>query len=142
MKKYSAPCTLSINLTFKDGRQEHINFEPNTGLGSYYVTDDLDTIWALENHSLFGKEFFLVRVTEDKKPEEKQEDLKDDKHEVVEVDTMSEAKEILNERFGIPRSSMKTLPQVLSTGYEHKIIFKGLIDDKKKGENKDNNVKP
>ena len=55
--------------------------------------------------------------------------------EVVQVDTMSEAKEFLNERFGVPRSSMKTLPQVLSTAYEHKVIFKGLTEDKEKDNN-------
>ena len=48
---------------------------------------------------------------------------------------MSEAKEFLNERFGVPRSSMKTLPHVLSTAYEHKVIFKGLTEDKEKDNN-------
>lgn len=135
MKKYIAPCTISLDLTFEDGRHRHVNFDTCTGLGSYFVTNDSEEIWALEHHYLYDKEFFLNRVTEDEKPKEIQEETKSEEPEVVQVDTMSEAKEFLNERFGVPRSSMKTLPQVLSTAYEHKVIFKGLTEDKEKDNN-------
>ena len=56
MKKYIAPCTISLDLTFEDGRHRHVNFDTCTGLGSYFVTNDPEEIWALEHHYLYDKE--------------------------------------------------------------------------------------
>lgn len=133
MKKYSTPCTISLAVTYEDGRHGRIKFETSTGLGSYYITSNQEDIWALEHCSEFNKEFFLEREESDEPKESNkvEEEKKDEGPIVVEVDTISEAKEYLNKNFGIPRSNIKTLAQALSAGYDNKIIFKGLTEEKK-----------
>lgn len=130
MKKYISPCTISLSLTMPDGKHKHVSFDTNTGLGSSLYVKDKETQEALEKHPDFNEKFFLERVDSDEPQKIVEETKKEEKPRVFVAHTVSEAKEILNSEFGIPRSNIKTMSEVVLAATEHGIQFEGLTEKK------------
>lgn len=57
MKKYIAKTNVSINIVLSNGKNRHIAFNPLTGGGSVFYTDDPDIIDAMERHYKYGTLF-------------------------------------------------------------------------------------
>lgn len=57
MKKYIAKTNVSINIVLSNGKNRHIAFNPLTGGGSVFYTDDPDIIDAMEHHYRYGTLF-------------------------------------------------------------------------------------
>lgn len=130
MKKYISPCTISLSLTLSDGKHKHVSFDTNTGLGSSLYVKDKEIQKALEAHPEFNEKFFLEREdSDDVKPIEEKKTV-ETKPRVFVAHTVSEAKEILNSEFGIPRSNIKTMSEVVLAAAEHGIQFEGLTEKK------------
>lgn len=57
MKRYIAKTNVSINIVLSNGKNRHVTFDPLTGGGSVFYTDDPDIIEAMERHYKYGTLF-------------------------------------------------------------------------------------
>lgn len=100
-----------------------------------YATRDKTIQEALENHSLFKKDYYLestftdtpiAQVTEEGESDIGAEDDSPRTIEVKDISSVTKAKEFLNRRFKVPYAEMKNREQVIAKAEELNIVFTDL----------------
>lgn len=125
MKIYKSNSLLHINVALPDGGFARVSFTALSSGGSVYYCSDEDIQEGLEQHSKFGKLFFL--------DSELSEDISDDvsaddenkvlEFKTVEVKDLTEAKDYLANNFGFLRSKLKSRTQIENAGKTKGVTF-------------------
>lgn len=105
-----------------------INFQPLTGGGSYFTTDNEKLQNQLENHYDYGRLFKCNGVVEEPKPVEvKKEEAKAEagKKQIV-VACLDDAKEYLAENIGASRTKMRSEKAIKELAAQNNIEFVGI----------------
>ena len=130
-KTYHAKSELCINVRISDG-YKHVAFIPHTLGGSSLTTDDPQLQSAIEQHRLFGS-FITVEVLRENKAMASQSlsgsgDAKagtnTDTPEVVTVNTLSDAKDYVANRWGVSRTKFHNREEIERFATEHGVIIK------------------
>lgn len=135
MKKYIAKSCISISAPMENGNSIHVAFQPVTGGGSIFYTDDEVVAAALERHHQYGKLFkrdtdFDQHVTrtaqnsEAGKTDKPDEDS--DKLTQINVTCPDDAKEYLCDKYGVSRTKLKSKKAIIDTAANFGIEFVGL----------------
>lgn len=123
---------MSINVTLPNGKNTHISFEPMTGGGSTFVTDNPKLQQGLEAHPKFGKMFKLVGAKNAPKAEKPKASPAPQASEPadgapqtqrLEMPSLEDAKQYLVENFGISRTKLRSKKQIEEAGLAHGIEF-------------------
>ena len=107
---------------------KHVAFIPHTLGGSSLTTDDPLLQSAIEQHRLFGS-FITVEVVRENKAKASQSptgsgDAKADAPEEVTVNTFSDAKDYVANRWGVSRTQFHNSEEVIRFAAEHGVIIK------------------
>ena len=132
-KKYQAGTDLAFSVMVGNERMR-INFEGKTMGCSVYMTRDPKVQKAVESHYWFKDKFFLVETVDEKKEAAEvkkkaaaktKKNVADEKkiHSVTDVE---DAKDYLAETFGVSRSKMKTMEDILAIAKEKGVKLEGL----------------
>lgn len=124
MKRYTSSSDISINVV-KDGVNVHVSFDPITGGGSQFYTDDEDLQRAMESHKRYG-ELFNEAPAEPVVVAHVVEEQHEDEPGAVKVGSLADAKDYLVRNFDIPRSNLKTKQRILEAAHTVGITFEGL----------------
>ena len=132
-KEYKAKSHVSINVTLPNGKNTHISFEPMTGGGSTFVTDNPKLQQGLEAHPKFGKMFKLASAknfaAQAEKPqaapapESSEPSDAAPQRQSLEMPSLEDAKLYLVENFGISRTKLRSKKQIEEAGLAHGIEF-------------------
>ncbi len=116
-----------------DGGQRRIVFDAQSRGTSVYSTRDTKEQKAIESHYWFGDKFWILEEVDEKKQEaeaKKKATIKAKKAEedkkVICVDDIGDAKDYLADNFGISRSKMKKVEDVLAIAKENNVVLEGL----------------
>ncbi|MCF0203536.1 MAG: hypothetical protein HUK08_09250 [Bacteroidaceae bacterium] len=121
-KHYTSRSVLSFN---SDGME--INFERLTDGGSYLITTDKTVIAAVEKHHWFNVLFALKSVTGEEETETQETataaadeaGAADENTEAMCFDTVSDAREWLNSRFGVAVRNVKSRQNAVEIAAQH-----------------------
>lgn len=124
MKRYTSSSDISINVV-KDGVNVHVSFDPITGGGSQFYTDDEDLQLAMERHKRYG-ELFNEAPAEPVVVAPVVEEQHEDEPGAVKVGSLADAKDYLVRNYDIPRSNLKTKQRILDAAQQVGVTFEGL----------------
>ena len=124
-KRYIASTVLSVNVMIGGQYKRHICFNAAACSGSYYVTSDEEEQEALEKHSMFGKVFKLAGIVEEPEQPECDCGCKQEKA-VVNVSSLTEAKDYLVEKFEISRTKLRTKEAIVKMAEQYGVEFVGI----------------
>ena len=124
MKRYTSSSDISINVV-KDGVNVHVSFDPITGGGSQFYTDDEDLQRAMERHKRYG-ELFKEAHEEPVVVAPVAEEQHEDEPGAVKVGSLADAKDYLVRNYDIPRSNLKTKQRILDAAQQVGVTFEGL----------------
>lgn len=125
MKKYSSKSHVAVNVILPNGVHVHVAFEPLTGGGSVYYTNDENLQKALERHYQYGKLYKGAEVEEPKEEEPVVEEPAAASKKVS-MASLEDAKEYLIDRFGISRTKLRSKKQIMDAAEAHNIEFEGI----------------
>lgn len=121
---FKSKTILSIAVRTASG-SVHVRFDPVTTGGSMYRTYNEELIEGLKKHHKYGKTFMEVeeRQPEPVKPVEvpEVEEVK-----VITVDSAEDAKEYLADRFGVPRTQIRSIVKIKEFASKYNIQFEGI----------------
>jgi len=122
-KKYSSKSRVVINIIMDNGQNVHLPFEPLTGGGSYYTTDNEEMQRAIECNANYGKTFVGEEVHDEPAPTTVVEDHADAALKPVKVSSIEDAKDYLAEHFSYSRTKLRSRAAIIAAGEEHGIEF-------------------
>lgn len=122
-KRYSSQSRIVLNVILDDGKNVHLAFEPLTGGGSYYTTDDEKMQRAIEHDANYKRTFVGAEVHDLPAPQPVQENEPKETLKPVKVSSIEDAKDYLAEHFGISRTKLRSRAAIISAGEEHGIEF-------------------
>lgn len=126
-KYYKSHSCISLNVKLPSGESLHVSFSPKShNKGSVYSTDNKDIQQGLENSHYFNKLFFLSHVEEKKTEVVAKPKVEEKKEQEVNVSDIGMAKEYLAEKFGVSRTTMRSVSAVMAQAKLHNIVFVGL----------------
>lgn len=130
-KRYISTSHISLSVFLPSGKSKRVSFNPITGSGSFFITDDKELQNALEKHYRFGTLFIVdpiyVEQEEQQKAKRKAMDVKvEQKIEEVTITCLDDAKEYLSDRFGISRTKMNSMKAIEEHAKANNIKFIGL----------------
>jgi hypothetical protein len=147
LKKYKSKSCVSLSVILPTGGTTHISFNPVTGGGSVFYTDNAKIQAGLEKHPKFGKLFTLDGAVTKSKPLDKklknieypkaekadpvQDQVSKDEATVtddaklkeVEMTCNDDAKDYLVDKFGISRTKLRNRTQIEEAGKAKGIKF-------------------
>ena len=145
LKKYKSKSCVSLSVVLPTGGTTHISFNPITGGGSVYYTNNEKIQAGLEKHPKYGKLFKLENeVTpsvEAVKPSGKAEGTTAEKPDgdaagttaadktagtalkEIKMSCNDDAKDYLVEKFGISRTKLRSRAQIEAAGISNGIKF-------------------
>lgn len=124
-----------ISLTIKVGTGlKHISFTPKSLGSSLYMTRDTKEQKGLESHPWFGEKYFVRDSVDEKKQEEEKKKLVEaaakasEENSVIthHVDSLTEAKDYLADKFGISRTLLKGKDDILNYAKENNVVLEGI----------------
>lgn len=131
-KTYQGYSDLAFNVKVEGGMRR-IVFDAQSRGTSIYSTRDVKEQKAIESHYWYGDKFQLLEAVDEKKQEaEKKKEAAakvkkaEEEKKVINVDDIGDAKDYLADTFGISRSKMKTVDEVLAVAKENNVVIEGL----------------
>lgn len=126
MTTYHSQTEISINVCV-NGVKRHLRFTPTTLGESHFSTDDPDLRRVIERHPQFGRLFQRqAQPAAPVTPSKTVDNTPTVQTIHIPFTDIAEAKEVLAERLGVSRTSLRTLPDILQLAEKHHIIFDGL----------------
>ncbi len=133
LKTYYATTEVSLSVKVGAG-MKHISFTPKSLGSSLYMTRDAKEQKGLESHPWFGEKYFLRDSVDEKKLAEEEKQNAEAAAKVVEensvtthhVDSLTEAKDYLADRFGVSRTLLKGKDDILNYAKENNVVLEGI----------------
>lgn len=122
-KRYSSQSRVVLNIIMDNGQNVHLSFEPLTGGGSYYTTDNEEMQRAIESNANYRKTFIGEEVHDEPVPTTVVEENADVALKPVKVSSIEDAKDYLAEHFGYSRTKLRTRAACIAAGEENGIEF-------------------
>ena len=131
IKTYEAPNTIISNVSLiHNGKVFVINFMPvssfagsQTGHGSMFITRNPELQEAIESSRYFHKSIFLFK-TEAEAADVAEEEKKE--YKVVNVDSPADARDFLQENFGIDKKRILNIKQIVAAAQKVGVVFEGI----------------
>ncbi len=132
LKKYKAKSMVSVSLTLPTGGRTHISFNPVSGGGSVYYTENALIQSGLECHPKYGRLFTLDYVEQPKFSVGKSNERVTSNHESasreahvseIKVSCNDDAKDYLVDKFGISRTKLRSRSQIEAEGTAKGVKF-------------------
>lgn len=132
LKIYKSNSVISVVVKIGGG-YGRISFAPHSMGTSTYATRDPEEQKALESNYLFNDLYRLAETVDEKKEAaalKKKIAAKDKEQErpviTQSVDSLTEAKDFLADRFGVVRTTLRSKEDILNCAAEHKVVFEGI----------------
>ena len=109
----------------------HVVFTPVTGNGSVFYTNDDELQKAIEKHRHYGVLFsedknYIKALERQAQQSNKPKEAEASKSKVVTVSDADAAKSYLADNFGVSRTKLKTIAQILEAGKTCGVEFEGI----------------
>lgn len=133
LKTYQA--WTEISLTVKVGTGiKHVTFDPKSLGSSIFMTRDAKLQKGLESHPWFGDKYVLRDSVDEQKLAEEEKKKAEAQVKAIEensiithhVDSLTEAKDYLADKFGISRTQLKGKDDILKYAKENNVVLEGI----------------
>lgn len=133
LKTYQAWSEISLTVKVGTGIK-HVTFDPKSLGASVFMTRDAKLQKGLESHPWFNDKYVLRESVDEEKLAEEEKKKAEAQVKAIEensvithhVDSLTEAKDYLADKFGISRTQLKGKDDILKYAKENNVVLEGI----------------